>query len=143
MKKPTNSANEKLIRDAYQIAEVKDGAGFAAMFTKEGYFWDVGSSVKYYGQDIGKPVEVLGAAFSDYHRELLEFYTLDDENVVIVELRLQGTHDRPLNIGKTIAPTGKRMDLPCCDIWFIENGKIKAFHCYNYVILFFQQIGAL
>lgn len=115
MKKKANSANEKLIRDAYQIAEVANGAGFAAMFTEKGYFWDIGSSQKYF-----------------------------DENVVIVELRLQGTHDGPLNFGQgNIAPTGKKLDDPCCDIWFIENGKIKAFHCYNYMFRFFKEIGAL
>ena len=143
MKKQPNSANEKLIRDAYQIAEVKDAAGFAAMFTEDGYFWDIANGRKFYGNDIGKTVEIMANAFSDYHRELLEFYTDEDRNLVIVELKLQGTHDGPLRLEQgTFPPSGKKMDVPCCDLWFIEGGKIKAFHCYNYTILFFKQIGA-
>jgi ketosteroid isomerase-like protein len=143
MKKQSNSVNEKIIRDAYQVAEVKDAAGLAAMFTEDGYFWDVGSDKKYYGNDIGKPVEFMAAAFSNMHRELLEFYTKDDENVVIVELRLQGTNDGPFYLESgTVPPSGQKMDLPCCDVWHLENGKIKAFHCYNYTVLFLKQIGA-
>lgn len=143
MKKQPSSANEKLIRDAYQAAEVKDIAGFVAMFAEGGYFWDIANGRKFYGNDIGKTVEIMANAFSDYHRELLEFYTDEDSSLVIVELKLQGTHDGPLRLEKgTFPPSGKKMDVPCCDLWFIENGKIKAFHCYNYTILFFKQIGA-
>jgi steroid delta-isomerase-like uncharacterized protein len=143
MEKQPTSANEKLIRDAYQAAEVKDTAAFVAMFAEDGYFWDVANGRKFYGDDIGKTVEIMANAFSDYHRELLEFYTDEDRNLVIVELKLQGTHDGPLRLEKgTFSASGKKMDVPCCDLWFIEGGKIKAFHCYNYTILFFKQVGA-
>src|ERR1700744_5865969 len=124
MKTQSKSANEKIIRDVYQAAEVKDIPRFVSMFAKDGYFWDVSAGKKYYGNDIGKTVEVYARAFPDMHRELLEFYVKDDENKVIVELTLNGTHNGPLELEKgTVPPTGKTINVPCCDVWHIENGK--------------------
>jgi hypothetical protein len=41
-----------------------------------------------------------------------------------VQLALQGTHDGPLQL-----PFGelRAMDAPCCDVFELENGKIKHF----------------
>lgn len=108
MKPQSNSANEKLIRQVYAVAEVKDSKGFASLFTKDGYFYDVSAGVKYYGNDLGKTVDIYAKAFPDMHRELIEFYVKDDENLVVVELTLNGTHKGPLELPVgTIPPTGK------------------------------------
>jgi len=32
--------------------------------------------------------------------------------------------------GALAAPTGKRMDAPCCDVFRLVNGKIQSFDCY-------------
>jgi steroid delta-isomerase-like uncharacterized protein len=144
MKTQSKSANEKIVRDVYQAAEVKDIPGFVSLFAKDGYFWDVSVGKKYYGNDIGKTVEVYATAFPDMHRILLDFYVKDDENKVIVELTLNGTHNGPLDLGKgSIPPTGKTIEVPCCDVWTIENGKIKSFHCYNAGTILLGQIGLL
>jgi len=55
MKTQSNSANEKLIRSVYAVAEAKDAKGFTDLFTEDGYFYDVSAGIKYYGNDIGKP----------------------------------------------------------------------------------------
>ena len=144
MKTQSKSANEKIIRDVYQAAEVKDIPRFVSMFAEDGYFWDVSAGKKYYGNDIGKPVEIFARAFPDMHRELLEFYIKDDENKVIIELTLNGTHNGPLELEKaTIPPTGKKINVPCCDVWYLENGKVKSFHCYNAGTILLGQIGVM
>ena len=125
-------ANEKIIRDLYAAAEAdgKDTARFVAMFAEGGYFFDVPAGKKYYGQEIGAPVDAYAAAFPDMHRELFQLYVAED--VVVVELALQGTHRGDLNLaGGTLAPTGKRMDVPCCDVFHLRDGKVTSFHCYN------------
>ena len=86
----SNSKNEKTVRELYRTAEVRDIKAFVSLFTDDGYFWDVSAGVKYYGNDIGKTVEIYARAFPDMHRELLQFFVKDEENVVIVELMLQG-----------------------------------------------------
>jgi len=84
--------NEQLIRRLYHLAEAtsKDTQKFVALFADGGYFYDVAGGKKYYGSDIGLTVDVYAAAFPDMHRELDSFYF--DDNVVIVELSLNGTH---------------------------------------------------
>ena len=144
MKTQSNSANEKLIRSLYAVAETKDSKAFANLFTKDGYFYDVSAGVKYYGNDLGKTVDVYARAFPDMHRELIVFYVKDDENVVIVELTLNGTHKGPLELPVgTIPPTGKVMQTPCCDVFHIENGKVKSFHCYTAGTIMLGQLGVL
>ncbi|MEN4761000.1 nuclear transport factor 2 family protein [Chryseobacterium sp. C39-AII1] len=137
-----NSANETLIRELYRIAEVQDSKGFAELFAEDGYFWDVSSGTKYYGEDIGKPVDIFATACPDMHRELYELYVLEDENIVIVELSLNGTHNGPLQLASgTLEPTGKTIEVPCCDVFKIENGKVKSFHCYNAGTILLGQLG--
>ena len=144
MKTQSNSANEKLIRQVYAVAEVKDSKAFIDLFTKDGYFYDVSAGVKYYGNDIGKTVDIYAKAFPDMHRELIEFYVKDDENLVIVELTLNGTHKGPLELPVgTIPATGKAMVTPCCDVFHIVNNKVKSFHCYTAGTIMFGQLGVL
>ena len=144
MKTKTSLTNEQIVREAYRTAEIKDSKAFVSLFADDGYFWDVSAGAKYYGNDIGKTVDVYATAFPDMHRELLKFFIKDDENVVIVELKLQGTHKGPLALpGGNIPATNNVMDAPCCDVWYLENGKIKAFHCYNAGTIIFGQLGVL
>lgn len=136
--------NEEIIRTLYAVAEAgsRDTAKFISLFSEDGYFWDVPAGKKYYGQDIGIPVDAYATAFPDMHRELYEFYVTGD--VVIVELALQGTHSGELHLDAgTLAPTGNRMDAPCCDIFKLKDGKVVSFHCYNEASVILQQLGAL
>jgi steroid delta-isomerase-like uncharacterized protein len=140
----SNSRNEKIIRELYRTAEVKDTKAFVSLFTEDGYFWDVSAGVKYYGDDIGKTVDIYAEAFPDMHRELLEIFVKDDENVVIVELTLNGTHKGPLALPAGKIPASNNViSAPCCDVFYLENGKVKKFHCYTAGTILLGQIRAL
>ncbi|MET1055084.1 MAG: nuclear transport factor 2 family protein [Pedobacter sp.] len=144
MKTPTSSENEKVIRELYRIAEIQDSKAFVALFTEDGYFWDVSAGAKYYGEDIGQTVDIYATAFPDMHRELYEFYVSADEDVVIVELSLNGTHKGPLKMpAGTIPATGNTIQAPCCDVFHLENGKVKSFHCYTAGTILLGQLGVL
>jgi len=133
--------NEKIIRNAYQIAEEQDVEGWIAAFTEDGTFTDESIPHTYRGPDeLGKTVEVYAAAFPDMHRELHKFYVTGD--VVIVQLSLQGTHLGPLVLPSgTVPPTGKKMDAPCCDVFELQDGKIKRFDCYAEGSVIARQLG--
>ena len=133
--------NEKIIRNAYQIAEEKDVEGWIAAFTEDGTFTDESIPYTYRGPDeLGKTVEVYATAFPDMHRELHTFYVTGD--VVIVQLSLQGTHLGPLvTPAGTVPPTGKKMDAPCCDVFELQDGKIKRFDCYAEGSVIARQLG--
>lgn len=134
--------NEQAVRQLYAYAEAarKDTPKFVSSFTQDGYFYDVAAGKKYYGKDIGLTVDVYATAFPDMHRELYQMYFSDD--VVVVELTLNGTHNGDLALpAGIIPPTHKQMHAPCCDVFHLVSGKIKSFHCYVAVPILLEQIG--
>ncbi|MDO0925003.1 nuclear transport factor 2 family protein [Streptomyces sp. TG1A-8] len=136
------SDNEKFIRDAYQVAEAQDIPGWIARFTENGTFTDESVGVTYRGQDIGRPVEDYARAFPDMHRELYDVYVRGD--VVVVELSLNGTHNGPLTTPMgVIAPTGRTVKVPCCDVFRMRDGRIESFNCYPSGTVLFGQLGVL
>jgi len=135
-KVPTPSTSEALIRELYRVAEARslDADRFVSFFAEDGYFLDMSSGQRWTGRKVREPVTGLISAYPDMHRELLKFYH-SAENVIVVELKLQGTHkgDLPLPDG-VLRATNIKFDVPCCDIWQIKNGKVKSFHCYNNLV---------
>lgn len=136
-------SNEEVVREAYRLAEgnVLDGAKFRALFAEDGTFNDMPNALTFRGDQIPQALAGLASVFPDIHRELLEVHVVGD--VVAVELRIQGTHRGgfPTPIGE-IPPTGNRIDVPTADLWYLRDGKIESFNCYNAANVLLAQIGA-
>jgi len=137
------SENEHIVRRAYQVAEEKDLEGWVNCFTPDGTVTDESIGVTYQGpKELPFTVENYGTAFPDMHRELFQLYVTD--NVVVVQLALQGTHLGPLILPTGVIPaTGKRMDAPCADVFELQDGKIKRFDCYPSGTVVMTQLGVL
>ena len=134
--------NVAAVRNAYAVAERKDLEGWINLFTPDGVFTDNSVGATYRGPALADPVRNYGTAFSNMHRELYRIYA--DGNVVVVQLALQGTHDGPLQLPFGVLPaTDKQMDAPCCDVFELEDGKIKRFDCYPEGSVIFAQLGVL
>jgi ketosteroid isomerase-like protein len=134
------SENERIIRRLYEVAEKKDTAAFVALFTDEGYFYDVSADKKYFGADIGKTVDIYATAFPDMHRALEKLVEVRD--TITVELSLNGTHAGPLVLPLgTLDPTYRQIHAPCCDVFVLKNGKIVSFHCYTAATILLGQLG--
>jgi hypothetical protein len=134
--------NESAIRTVYALADgrSKDTAAFVSKFAPGGYFYDVSAGKKYYGNDIGYTVDVYAAAFPDMHREVYSLYVRD--NLVVVELSLNGTHAGDLVLPKgVIPPTNRTISAPCCDVFHLKDGKVESFHCYVAVPILLEQLG--
>jgi SnoaL-like polyketide cyclase len=134
--------NEQAIRTLYSLADgrSKDTPRFVSQFGDGGYFYDVAAGKKYYGADIGYTVDVYATAFPDMHRELYDMYFRDD--VVVVELSLNGTHKGDLVLPKgTIPATERTIRAPCCDVFHLKDGKVLSFDCYVAVPILLEQIG--
>ncbi|GAA2043106.1 nuclear transport factor 2 family protein [Catenulispora yoronensis] len=112
-------------------------------FTPDGTFTDMSIGVVFSGPDgLPEQVENYARAFPDMHRELERVYVTGD--VVVVQLRLQGTHQGPLHLPQgELKPTGNRMDAPCCDVFELVDGKIKRFDCYPSGTVIMGQLGVL
>ena len=137
-----SSANEEIIRKLYVAGEPPemDTEKFVSFFSEEGYMYDVPSGTKFRGKAIGDSIAALAKAFPDVHREITSVHVA--ENVVVVELRIRGTHEGDLALGsKAVAPTGKAIDVPCVDVFRLESGKITSFNCYNLPSVMQQQLG--
>jgi ketosteroid isomerase-like protein len=136
-------SNEEIVRTAYRLAEgnVLDGEGFRALFAEDGTFNDMPNSLTFRGDQIPQALAGFASVFPDVHRELLEVRAVGD--VVAVELRIQGTHlgAFPTPIG-AIRPTGNRIDVPTADLWYLRDGKIESFNCYNSANVLLAQLGA-
>ena len=133
---------EKFIRKLYTYGEgdQMDVEKFVSMFSDEGYMLDMASGTKFRGKAIGDSIAGLASAFPDLHRELLSIYVA--ENVVVVEIAIRGTHKGELALAsETLAPTGKAIEVPCCDVFKIESGKVISFDCYNLPSAMLQQLG--
>jgi steroid delta-isomerase-like uncharacterized protein len=137
------AANETFIRKAYQLAENQDVAGWVRCFTDDGTFTDESIGITYRGaSELGRTVEIYATAFPDMHRELYRFFSVGD--IVVVELALQGSHKGPLQLPLgTIPPTGKRMNVPCCDVFRLKDGKIQSFNCYPSGTVLLTHLGLL
>jgi ketosteroid isomerase-like protein len=134
--------NEEIVRELYAAAEgsAKDIAKFVSFFSDEGYMYDIPSGMKLQGPAIGDAIDAFATAFPDVHRELLKIYVA--ENVVVVELATRGTHRGELRLASgTVAPTGKAIDVPSCDVFHLERGKVISFNCYNAASILQQQLG--
>jgi len=133
--------NEKIVRELYAAAEGngKDFAKLVSFFSDEGYMCDIPSGLKLHGQAIGDAIDAFARAFPDVHRELFNIYVAEN---VVVELAIRGTHKGELTLASgTVAPTGKAIDVPCCDVFHLERGKVISFNCYNAASVMQQQLG--
>lgn len=132
--------NETVIRELYHVAQAKslDADRFVSLFADDGYFLDVSSGQRWVGQEVREPVTGLILAYPDMHRELVDIYSTSHD-VVVVELKLQGTHEGDLPLtGGVLRATGKKFDVMCCDVWQLAEGKVKSFHCYNSLVALLQ-----
>jgi SnoaL-like polyketide cyclase len=134
--------NEEIIKELYAAAEGHgtDAAKFTSMFSEEGYMRDMPSGKEFRSEAIGESIAGFVSAFPDVHREWLSNCVA--ENVVVVELAIRGTHTGELALPSGIMPpTGKTIDVPCCDVFYLENGKVTSFHCYKIDSVMLQQLG--
>jgi ketosteroid isomerase-like protein len=61
-------------------------------------------------------------------------------NEQIVRQAYQVAEDMP---GGTLAPTGNRMDAPCCDVFELAGGKIRRFDCHPSGTVTLTQLGLI
>ena len=116
-----------------------DVQGYIDLFADDGVLNAMGLG-SYRGKHLGDPVVFMGKLAPDIHRELHKVHVVG--NVVAIELKIQGTFtgtfETPAGV---IQGTGAKLDIPCADLWYVENGKIKVFNCYPSLSVMFAQMG--
>ncbi|MBT0671130.1 nuclear transport factor 2 family protein [Novosphingobium profundi] len=134
--------NIQTIEKLYAAAEGAslDLPGFLSCFAPNGYARNVPAGIDFRGEDIALVASAMAEAFPDVHREILHVEATDD--LVVVELAIRGEHRGTLMTPAGAVPaTGKRIDVPCCDVFHMKEGKVTAFHCYNAANILQQQLA--
>lgn len=137
------TANERIVRAIYAAAEARslNADAFASHFAPDGYFLDMASGQRWTGDEVRQPVQGLASIFPDMHRELVKVYSTGDD-VVVVELRLQGTQAADFPGPNGVIPSaGRTFDVPCCDVFHLKEGKVTSFHCYNMQSIWLAQLS--
>ncbi|WP_337271031.1 ester cyclase [Oryzifoliimicrobium ureilyticus] len=132
----------KMIKELYAAAEgdVVDVGKFVSFFAEDAYVRDIPTNLEFRGKDIAIVASGMAQAFPDIHRELFEIYAM--ENVIVVELAIRGTHRGSLATPTgTVPATGRTIDVPCCDVFHLREGKVVSFHCYNAASILLRQLG--
>jgi ketosteroid isomerase-like protein len=132
---------ENLVRRPYHAAEgnVMDVQGFIGLFADDGVFNAVGQA-SFRGEHLGDPVVSMTKLAPDVHRELHRVHVMG--NVVAIELSIRGTFTGQLESpAGVIRGNGAKLDIPCADFWYVEEGKIKQFDCYVSASIMLEQIG--
>ncbi len=132
----------QMIKELYAAAEGDglDVGKFVSFFSEDAYVRDVPTNMEFRGKDIAMVAGGMAQAFPDIHRELFNIYAM--ENVIVVELAIRGTHKGALvTPNGPIAPTGRTIDVPCCDVFHLRDGKVVSFHCYNAASILQRQLG--
>lgn len=133
----------EMIRELYASAEgaTLDTAKFASFFSEDAYVRNVPAQMDFRGNDIALVASGMAAAFPDIHRELFNVDAI--EGGVVTELAIRGTHRGDLQTPAGILPpTGRTIDVPCCDVFRIRDGKVVSFHCYNAASILVAQLTA-
>ncbi len=132
----------RTIKELYAAAEGGglDVAKFVSCFSEDAYVRDVPSEMEFRGGDIAMVAAGMAQGFPDIHRELFSIHQMED--VIVVELAIRGTHTGTLTtLAGTVPPTGGTIDVPCCDVFRMKDGKVASFHCYNAASILERQLG--
>jgi steroid delta-isomerase-like uncharacterized protein len=103
------------------------------------YSYTGGDGQRQNGPDAGMAVaQMFASAFPDGREEIKRIHTAGD--VAIVEFTGSGTHQGEL---MGIAPTGRQVTMPVCNVIEVRDGKIYAEREYFDVAHMMQQLGVM
>lgn len=89
------------------------------------------------GADAGlEVIQIYTNAFPDLHLDIKHMHAAGD--IVVIEFTASGTHKGEL---MGIAPTGKKMKVPVCNVLEVRDDKVYAEREYLDSAVMFQQLG--
>jgi steroid delta-isomerase-like uncharacterized protein len=115
----------------------------AVSFLDQNAEWSFVGSICMRGSEaLRQAMQAHFATFPDHQEELTDLIATEER--VAVEYVGRGTHQAPFDTPYgQIPPTGRRVELPSCDVHQIKNGKIVEIHTYFDWASLFQQLGVI
>ncbi len=136
-------SHEQVIRSFYNAINTHNLDKFTSFFSTDGQFTDMSSGRVFRGaKEIHLMAEEWLKTFSDMKLEVTSIIESGDN--CCVELSLVGTHTGALRGAQgSIPASGKKVNVPSCDLIRMKNGKIKSLNCYIEATVMLDQIGAM
>ncbi len=134
-------ANEELVRDTYKAYNDRDFDRGAAALSDDYELTNVPSGDKLRGRE-GYLTFVRGwsTAFPDSKVDVTNIVA--SKNTVVVEFTGRGTHQGVLRTPMgDISATGKKVEVPFCDVVTVKNGKVRSLRSYYDAATFMRQLG--
>ncbi|MGK5082722.1 ester cyclase [Bdellovibrionota bacterium FG-1] len=133
---------EQLVRSFYDAMNSHNFEKFTSFFSDDGQFKDVSTDHVYRGKaEIRKMAEGWLKALPDMKFQVSN--VIGSGDVLCAELSLVGTQTGPMQSPQGLLPaSGKKINVPSCDIIRLKNGKIESLSCYYAATILLNQIGA-
>ena len=91
-------------------------------------------------EGVKQQVLFIAEAFPDHSVEITQVIATEDQ--AVVEFTVRGTNTGPLHLPTGDVPaTGRSLELRCCSVFQIRNGKIVSEHIYYDTMTMLQQLG--
>lgn len=126
-------------RQMLDVVAARDLDGLRALYHPD-YSYEGSDGVEHKGADAGIEVASMYLdAFSDLHFEVRHQLQCG-EHVSVLEFTGRGTHDGEL---EGIAPTGRSVEIPVCNVVEIADGKILREREYFDATVMLRQLGVM
>jgi len=127
-----------IARESFEVWNKRDFARLREMYHPD-YTYTGGDGQVQKGPQAGLAVaEMFANALPDGRIEIVNIYTAG--NVAVTEFIGRGTHDGDL---MGIAPTGRKLVQPVCNVMEMKDGKIYREREYMDVMHMMQQLGVV
>jgi steroid delta-isomerase-like uncharacterized protein len=142
-KKGNPMTQQQFIQSFYDVVNSHDIDKFLECFSDNSQFKTVSTDENYQGKnEIRDMAEKWMKAFPDGKFQVHKIIGSSDNWGV--EMSFTGTHQGLLSSSMGDIPaTGKKVNVPACDIFTLKNNKIQSVNCYLSVALMLKQLGAM
>ena len=129
-----------LVRQVYEAINAHDSGRAEALLHPEFTHAGPGGEVDVRGpHGMAAFIEGYLTAFPDLNDGVRHLHVAGD-NIVVTEVLVEGTHNGDL---MGIAPTGRRIALPACNVWEVRDGKVFSEREYYDPSIMMQQLGVV
>lgn len=131
----------QLLRSFYEAVSSRELDRALSFFSEDAEFHDKSTLRKYRGSsEIKRMIMDWNALLPDMKLDIKNLFFSGDN--AVIELIVTGTHRGVLKTPEgDIAPTGRHVTVPACDVIRFKNGKIYSLNCYFEGSVFMQQLG--
>jgi steroid delta-isomerase-like uncharacterized protein len=135
-------AQNQVIQSLYDAVNNRDVDRYLSLFSDDSQFRVVSTEETHRGvNEIRNMAEKWMMAFPDGKFQVKKIIGSGDD--WSVELSFVGTHQGTLSSPRGDVPaTGKKVNVPACDVITLKNGKIQSLNCYMDGLVLRSQIGA-